>query len=100
METVGIITYLPTPVFPSDTLDSLARRRYENEIQMLVDFRMHLAHPQNPFAGIAQSESRRRMKVEQEAELPKRFDQYKRRMLSPAEYTPGGQMPPGHSANL
>lgn len=89
-----VVSILPTPVFPSDTLESLARRHYENEIQMLVDFRMHLAHPQNPFAGIAQGESRRRMKVEQEAELPERFDQYKRRMLSPAECTTGGQMPP------
>lgn len=77
-----VVSILPTPVFPSDTLETLARRHYENEIQMLANFEEYLEHPQNPFAGISQGESMRRMKAEQEAELPERFELYKRQMLS------------------
>ncbi len=76
-----VVSVIPTPVFPSDTLETLARRHYENEIQMLSQFEEHLKQPCNPFADIAQGESMRRMKAEQEAELPERFEQYKRRML-------------------
>ncbi len=82
-----VISVVPTPVFPSDTLETLARRHYENEIQMLSRFEEHLKQPRNPFADIAQGESMRRMKAEQEAELPERFEQYKRRMLPLMENT-------------
>lgn len=87
------------PYIQPDTLEALARRHYENEIQMLAVFCDHLEHPKNPFAGIAQGESRCRMKAEQEAELPNRFEQYKRQVISSAGYTADGQMPLslGHS---
>lgn len=96
-----VVSIVPTPVFPSDTLETLARRHYENEIQMLVHFEEYLHHPQNPFAGIAQGESTRRMKAEQERELPQRFELYKRQGLSPVENTISKQTPPprGHSGN-
>lgn len=77
-----VVSIIPTPVFPSDTLETLARRHYENEIQMMVRFEEYLTHPKNPFADIARGESMRRMKAEQEAELPERFEGYKRWMLS------------------
>lgn len=75
-----VVSIVPTPVFPSDTLETLARRHYESEIQMLSQFEEHLKHPQNTFAGIAQGQSMRRMKVEQEKELPERFEYYRRQM--------------------
>lgn len=90
-----VVSIVPTPVFPSDTLETLARRHYENEIQMLARFDVYLEHPQNPFAGIAQGESRRRMKAEQEAVLRERFEQYKSHMMSPTKYTTDGQMSGG-----
>lgn len=77
-----IVSVIPTPVFPSDTLESLARRHYENEIQVYINFDGHLKHPNNPFAGIASGESHRRMKAEQEAEMIGRFEEYKRQMLA------------------
>lgn len=80
-----VVSIVPTPVFPSDTLNTLARRHYENEIQILAHFEEYLEHPQNPFAGIAQGESMRRMRAEQEAELPDRFELYKQQMLSVKE---------------
>ena len=33
-----VVSIVPTPVFPSDTLEILARRHYENEIKLLVRF--------------------------------------------------------------
>ena len=72
-----VVSVVPTPVFPSDTLETLARRHYENEIRMLAHFEEYLEHPQNPFAGIAQRESTRRMKAEQERMLPECFVRYK-----------------------
>lgn len=79
-----VVSIVPTPVFLSDTLNTLARRHYENEIHVLAHFEEYLKHPQNPFEGITQGESTRRMKEEQEAELPGRFELYKRRVLPPS----------------
>ena len=75
-----VVSIVPTPVFPSDTLEILARRHYENEIKLLVRFEEYLHCPQNPFANVSQGESTRRMKAEQEQELPKRFELYKKRL--------------------
>lgn len=97
-----IISIVSTPVFPSDTLESLARRHYENEIQILSQFERYLNHPQNPFADIAHGESTYRMKTEQEAVLPERFKDYQHWMASHKKDTIGGQMPPprGHFGDL
>lgn len=95
-----VISILPTPVFPSDTLEILARRHYENEIQMLVHFEEHLQWPQNPFMGIAQGESTRRMKEEQERELLRRFESYKRQVVSSTENTVGRQVSGGGGQSL
>lgn len=81
-----MVSIVPTPLFPSDTLEILARRHYENEICMLAQFEKHLEHPHNLFAGIAQGESTRRMKAEQEAILPDLFTRYKQRMKD-TDYT-------------
>lgn len=47
-----IIATLPTPIYPSDTLQTLARRHYENEIASLANFNFHLQNPSNPFVDI------------------------------------------------
>lgn len=74
-----IISVLPTPIFPSDSLECLARRHYENEIRLLLDFEAQISTPNNPYQGIAVSESTRRMKLSQEEELEKRFALYKQK---------------------
>lgn len=94
IDTRNVVSAVPAPVFPSDTPETLARRHYENEIQMLVHFGEYLHHPQNhPFADITQRENTRRMKAKREQELPLRFERYKKRIWSLTENTIDGQTP-------
>lgn len=72
-----VISVLPTLVFPSDTLESLARRHYENEINILSNFEKYILQPENLFKNAANGDSMRRMKFEQEKELAERFSLYK-----------------------
>lgn len=74
-----IISIVPTPIFPSDSLETLARRHYENEIRLLSNFEAEMAAPNNPYQGIEGCESTRRMKLCQEEELKKKFELYKQR---------------------
>ena len=74
-----ILTIVPTPVFSSDTLESAARRHYENEIILLSNFEQYLDCGKNPFRGIQPGESMRRMSYAQEQELKKKFELYKER---------------------
>lgn len=71
-----IISIVPTFVYITDTLSTLARRHYENEINCLSNFKYHLENPKNPYADIAVSESRMRMPFEKEKELIERFKEY------------------------
>jgi phosphoribosylglycinamide formyltransferase-1 len=47
-----IISVIPTPIFITDDLETLARRHYENEIYVLSNFEEYLNRPVNPFLGI------------------------------------------------
>lgn len=71
-----------TPVFGSDSLADFARRHYELEIQMMVDFEQFLAHRDTSSAARKQSEersARMRMKAEQQEMLGAAFDDYRRK---------------------
>lgn len=72
-----VISVVPTQVFPSDSLEALARRHYENEIRLLSTFEEHISVPQNPYEGILAGEGMRRMKLQQEEELENKFIRYK-----------------------
>jgi len=74
-----VISVVETPVFVSDSLESLARRHYENEIKLLSEFELYLRKPQNLFSQIPQGNPMRRMKYEQELELSDKFALYKER---------------------
>ncbi|MEG1895228.1 MAG: formyltransferase family protein, partial [Oscillospiraceae bacterium] len=74
-----IITVLPTPVFSTDTLETLARRHYERELQLLSGYRYHLAHPQNDFAALACRNATMRMPIATEKQMVDLFNQYKER---------------------
>ena len=72
-----IIAVVPTPVYQSDSLETLARRHYENEIDVLARFAEYLAAPSNPFADVAAGEPKRRMPPRQERSLARRFGEYR-----------------------
>jgi phosphoribosylglycinamide formyltransferase-1 len=71
-----LISIIPTNIYKTDSLTTLARRHYENEIDCLSNFSEYLEHPQNPFSEIAVAESRMRMPLEKERELVRRFSEY------------------------
>jgi len=72
-----IVSVIPTPVYPSDTLETFAARHYALEIDMLIHFEEHLSHPQNPFAGCPAGSATRRMPMETEEALWEKFEEYK-----------------------
>jgi phosphoribosylglycinamide formyltransferase-1 len=71
-----IITVMPTNIYKTDSLATLARRHYENEISCISDFALFLTNPQNPFSMTEAAESKRRMSIERERELVRRFSDY------------------------
>ena len=71
-----IISAVPTNVYKTDSLTTLARRHYENEIACLSDFDVYMENQINPFLEIEPSDSKMRMPLEKERELVRRFDEY------------------------
>jgi len=72
-----IVSVVPTNVYKSDSISTLARRHYENEIDTLSRFTYYLKHPQHLLLNIAEDEPKRRMSNEQEEELTRRFSAYR-----------------------
>ena len=64
-----IVAVVPTPVYSSDTLETLARRHYENEIRILSDFEYFMANPFNAFPDAQIGRARKRMPLSKEGEL-------------------------------
>ncbi len=75
-----IVAISPTPVYPSDTLHTLARRHYENEITMLINFESHLRSPKNPFREIPLAPTLKQMNPMQEKAMLEHFVEYKEKM--------------------
>jgi phosphoribosylglycinamide formyltransferase-1 len=71
-----IVAVIPTNIYKTDSLVTLARRHYENEINSISNFAYFLESPRNPFSAIDASESKRRMSIEKERELVRRFSDY------------------------
>jgi phosphoribosylglycinamide formyltransferase-1 len=71
-----VISVIPTEVYFTDTLDTLARRHYENEIDVLSNFEYYLDAPINNFRHIQEKEPHRRMPVNIEKEMIQMFDKY------------------------
>jgi phosphoribosylglycinamide formyltransferase-1 len=72
-----IISVVPTNVYASDSLATLARRHYENEIDALSRFTDFLDKPRNPYKGIEVGEPRKRMPLGHQRELARIFPDYK-----------------------
>lgn len=74
-----IIAVLPTPVFCTDTLETFARRHYENEIKMLSSYQYYLDNPQNEYTDIEMQEATMRMPFDVEVKMADMFEEYKAR---------------------
>lgn len=72
-----IIAVIPTPVYQEDTIETFARRHYENEIGILVDYEFYLNNPNNSFASIQSDEPCMRMKRTDEVKMISVFEEYK-----------------------
>lgn len=72
-----VLTIRPTPVFASDSLESFARRHYEQEIDMLCSFDRYLGAPRAASSLGEPRPARMRMPREQEVRLLEAFDRYK-----------------------
>lgn len=79
-----ILSVVPTVVYEKDTLAALAHRHYENEIDCLSRFEEFFQKPDNPFAGIAAGEARKRMPQDKEREMIERFSGYVQKFGVPA----------------
>lgn len=74
-----VISIIPTDVYKTDTFETICRRHYETELNLVCDFERYMREPVNPFKGIAVGEPHRRMGQETEAEMIRRFEEYKER---------------------
>jgi phosphoribosylglycinamide formyltransferase-1 len=71
-----VISIIPTNVYKTDSLSTLARRHYENEIHCLSNFLWYMQHPANKYKDIKRDESKKRMSIEIETEMVRRFTRY------------------------
>lgn len=74
-----IISIMQTFIYEGDTIETLARRHYENEIYMLSNFLFYLENPTNYFVGIQECESKRRMGIVIEREMLNKVPLYVQR---------------------
>ncbi len=73
-----------TPVYRTDSLETLSRRHYENEISMLSYFDHFLQNPQFDFHNPSQNEPTRRMPLSIEQQMCDRFHAYREKYGNPA----------------
>ncbi len=62
-------------ILDNDTLESFSLKLYEREIEMLINFEEHIAHPRN--LGLESNNPTMRMPLEKEKLLASRFQAYK-----------------------
>jgi phosphoribosylglycinamide formyltransferase-1 len=78
-ETIAVVQ---TPVFRSDSIEMLARRHYELELDLLGNFQFFLASPETailPPLTYPESEPKMRMSIEVEQKMIGGFDEYKKK---------------------
>ena len=71
-----IISVRKTEIYRTDSIETLARRHYENEILMLGFFDLFLKHPEFDFQDIPCLDATRRMPISTEKELYGLFSEY------------------------
>jgi phosphoribosylglycinamide formyltransferase-1 len=71
-----IISVIPTNVYRTDSIMTLARRHYENEIHCMVNFMEYIKNPQNEYKETEVGEAKIRMPIEKEKEMLMMFEGY------------------------
>lgn len=71
-----IISIIPTNVYKTDSLETLSRRHYENEIMTLLRFDFYLENKINKFKNIKSEIPRMRMNISDEVKMCRNFDKY------------------------
>ena len=71
-----IIAVVPTNVYEMDTIERLARRHYENEIEVISNCEYYLANPVNQYEDTQEGGRHMRMDTYQESMMLDLFDQY------------------------
>jgi phosphoribosylglycinamide formyltransferase-1 len=76
-----IISIIKTNVYRTDSLETLARRHYENEIEILANFHNYINNPQFDFKDLAEKEARMRMPIDKEMQMARKFEEYKESII-------------------
>lgn len=71
-----LVAVVPTPVYRGDSLETLARRHYENELDVMGRFDHFLAKPSNPCADLTKDEPTMRMPRGKERQLAEKVEGY------------------------
>jgi phosphoribosylglycinamide formyltransferase-1 len=74
-----ILAIRHTPVFPDDSIETLAKRHYDSEIELLADVISYIDKREHPEA--AAKEAKLRMTASVEIEMLQRFDCWKKKMI-------------------
>lgn len=74
-----IISVIPTNIYKSDSIETLARRHYESEIEVLSRFIDYLEFPENPYQNVDEDKPTKRMPIAEEEKLISRFSIYTRK---------------------
>jgi phosphoribosylglycinamide formyltransferase-1 len=72
-----VLFHLPTPVFPEDNIQTLAKRHYENEIWMLTNFDTLLERKE--IFSLPEQPATMRMPITIETEMLSSFEQFKKK---------------------
>lgn len=76
-----LLCHIPTPVYASDTLESLALRHYQNEMDMTIRY-PHYIDKATILTDLPDGIPHKRMSTEKEKEMMAAFDGYKDRFAS------------------
>ena len=72
-----VLRIFETPIYRSDTLQTLARRHYENEIYVSSNFYKFLDKVE--YSGLKEQKANMRMPIKKEKLLEKKFTEYKKK---------------------
>ena len=74
-----VLVVRPTPVFQTDSLEDFARRHYECEIDMMIDFERFLKGDPSASDSREERPARMRMPAEKQSQLLEAFEGYRMR---------------------
>lgn len=76
-----VLSIMKTPLYPSDTIETFARRHYEYEINMLSNFNDYIHHPIFDYHQLVEEPVTKRMPNEIEKDIYEYFSKYKKKFI-------------------